>query len=109
MKRCKPSCNVIQILSNPLFVGIYLWFIIKTYEKMLVLANLVIIAAFTAQPAYVHNGAELNRELSEFLNEITLRENVAICYHKNGATPQLVANLAWNACAEFSNQAVSVV
>ena len=46
---------------------------------MLVLANLVIIAAFTAQPAYVHNGADLNRELSEFLNEITLRENVAIC------------------------------
>jgi len=57
----------------------------------------------------VHNGADLNRELSEFLNEIILRENVAICYQKDGATPQLVANLAWNACAEFSNQAVSVV
>lgn len=69
---------------------------------------MLIIAAFSAQPACVNNDAELNRKLSEFLNEITLRKNVAICYHKYGITPQHVANLAWNACAEF-NQAASVV
>ena len=74
---------------------------------MLVLANLVIIAAFTAQPAFVHNGADLNRELSEFLNEITLRKNVAICYHKYGITPQHVANLAWNACESLIKQHLS--
>ena len=57
----------------------------------------------------MHNDAELNRKLSEFLNEITLRKNVAICYHKYGTTLRHVANLAWNACADFSKQVASVV
>ena len=57
----------------------------------------------------MHNRAELNRELSEFLNEIILRENVEIGYHKDGTTPQLVVNLAWNACPDFSKQVASVV
>ena len=78
----------------------------KLIKRTLVFAGLLIVAACAAPPAYVHNGSEFDRESYVYLNGITSRSQVVICYHKNGTTPQQVADLAIKECAQFSKQAV---
>ena len=80
----------------------------KHIKQSLLIAGFLFFSACEAPPAFVHNKDEFNRESDFFLKKVTSLDNVIICYHKLGTTPQEVSVLANNECKKFSKRAVFI-
>jgi len=78
------------------------------YERYLsFLGCLTLLGALTAcggQP-YVHAPGEFNRESEAFLQGVTARADVTICYSKRSSTTQAVAQAAAEECQRFGKRA----
>ena len=59
-----------------------------------------------AQPPYIHDSAEFNRESGDFGKVRTERNDVTVCYWRNSTSAQEVASIANSACQEFGKVAV---
>jgi hypothetical protein len=80
----------------------------KHIKKILTITGFFFIAACEAPQAYVQIEEEFNRKSAVFLNGVTSREGVKVCYHKDGTTPQQVAALAERECKKFYKRAVFI-
>lgn len=78
----------------------------KLIKSTLIISLSLVAAACTAPPPYVKNVGEFDRTSSVFLNGITDREKITICYAKNGTTPAMVSALAQQECASYAKRAV---
>ena len=78
----------------------------KLIKNSGVLGLLLVVAACSAPPPYVHVHQEFNRESDVYLHGIASRDDVEICYSKNGTTPQQVTALAKAECARISKVAI---
>jgi len=78
----------------------------KHIKQSLIIAGLLFASACEAPPAFVYIEDEFNRESDFFLKKVTSRDNIIICYHKSGTTPQEITALANNECKKFSKRAV---
>ena len=80
----------------------------KYIKRPLVIVGLFAATACASPPAYVYVENQFNRDSIFFLKGKTPVDNVIICYHRSGTTPQLVAALAKSECEKLSKRAVFI-
>ena len=73
--------------------------------RIFVLSGLIALLSACAQPAYVHQAGEFNRNLPNFGKDVTDIESVIVCYSSRGSTPAQVRSLARAECAKFGKTA----
>ena len=66
----------------------------------------LVLASCAAEPPYIFEADEFNREKAGFAKEITDRSIVEICYNKRSTTPKLLTQMAVDECRRFGKKAV---
>jgi hypothetical protein len=72
---------------------------------MVALAALVAMTGCAGEP-YIVNSHEFVRKSPYFLDGLTDRSTVEICYHKRKATPEVIRNMAVVECRRFGKFAL---
>ena len=67
---------------------------------MVILASLAMLAGCAGEP-YVRNPAEFKRDTAYFLEGLTDRTFVEVCYNKRKTTPEAIRKLAIDECNRF--------
>ncbi len=67
---------------------------------------LVFLSGCSAETPYVYKSSEFSRKAQELANQPKDIDFVAVCYSKNGTTPQVVSGLARDECAKYNKLAV---
>ncbi|NQW00899.1 MAG: hypothetical protein HQ483_14440 [Rhodospirillales bacterium] len=78
----------------------------KLINRLSVGIVVLMVAACEAPPPYVLNAGEFNRDSGAFKNGVTNREEVKVCYAKDGTTARAVTEMAQQECALYSKKAV---
>ncbi len=79
----------------------------QSFIKSLFGVGLVLaLSACAAQPPYVFQQGEFQRDSRFYLEGVTDLQEVKVCYTKRGTTPKQVTEVAQNACAQFSKKAI---
>ncbi len=71
-----------------------------------VLAGMPLLLSSCGGAPYVHNVGEFNRQSDYYLNGVSDREIVNVCYAKRKTTPRIVSDLAIAECRKFGKVAV---
>ncbi len=69
--------------------------------RIIAIISFAALASACAQPAYVQQAGEFNRNSSNFGKDVTDIKSVTICYSSRGSTPAQVRSLATAECAKF--------
>lgn len=78
----------------------------RTILRTLCFCAAFLAASCAAPEAYVHKPAEFNREATDFGKDPENLAEVTICYNKFATKPEIITQLAVDACGKFGKEAV---